>query len=770
MELIEKAQPFILDYIIDNFNGISSELKYDEQKTNELLNKLNQRKKKIKNGKITITYKQTGTQGTGRFYAKQQYSLQSFPKEIRNTLAMSDYLDVDMSNAMFNVILGECKKNNLPHGTLNEIVENRDESLNKIMELYKLKKRDDAKTKLLAITNNEEFKSNDSFIISLQEELNGYINHIYVNDAELIKNVKRDMKKINCSYNEKGKVLVNKYQELEQKILLTAYTYLSAKKFNIGTLIHDGFLVEKNAHFDEDTLKLLNSQIKEKHNLNIEFTIKPFKKFINIPQSVLSMNFETNRDRKIRVYGELKTKFEEMMFRINTPSIYIKISDGNEEHLKVHSLKEHFIDWEPAGIDKFAIHCDKPKTFIENYILDPTKKRYKKIGFYPYSLPEYNKCPENVFNSFTGFRIQEIIDKTINPGEIMKQKVQDNLKLYLDHIKLLVDDCSDLVETNYNYLLQWFAHTVLRPDKTNGIVITIKGIEGIGKQGFLSQVIGNKLMGSKYYMETADPKNDIFGSFNSQIENKILINFDESKGEDMKEFHDRLKNFVTNPKRNINKKNIAQYEVEQNYNFICTTNNELPFKISEHNRRIAIFESTRLGNKRPPPEYFRKLATALDDPLTILALFVHLQRIYDPEFNFIEIPRTDIYVRSEEADANPIYEWFNWIVNVDDDERESRNIKITKRGKHKGKYGITMNNFLTAYNSFLFENSLNKVSMSLFKNELSQFKGTFEICRSEKGNTVYFWHHELCKYLVKNDKFIAFELSYLDSDDESDAD
>ena len=51
MELIEKAQPFILDYIIDNFNGISSELKYDEQKTNELLNKLNQRKKKNKKWK-----------------------------------------------------------------------------------------------------------------------------------------------------------------------------------------------------------------------------------------------------------------------------------------------------------------------------------------------------------------------------------------------------------------------------------------------------------------------------------------------------------------------------------------------------------------------------------------------------------------------------------------------------------------------------------------------------------------------------------------------
>ena len=60
--------------------------------------------------------------------------------------------------------------------------------------------------------------------------------------------------------------------------------------------------------------------------------------------------------------------------------------------------------------------------------------------------------------------------------------------------------------------------------------------------------------------------------------------------------------------------------------------------------------------------------------------------------------------------------------------------------------------------------------MSLFKNELSQFKGTFEICRSDKGNTVYFWHHELTQFLTNNDKFIAFEMSYLDSDDESDAD
>ena len=81
------------------------------------------------------------------------------------------------------------------------------------MELYKLKKKDDAKTKLLAITNNEEFKSNDSFIISLQEELNGYINNIYVNDQELIKNVKRDMKKPNSTYNEKEKVLVRNYKE-----------------------------------------------------------------------------------------------------------------------------------------------------------------------------------------------------------------------------------------------------------------------------------------------------------------------------------------------------------------------------------------------------------------------------------------------------------------------------------------------------------------------------------------------------------------------------
>ena len=744
MILKERAEPFLLDYIIGDFSNIVKKLEYDDIYSKKLLENLQKRKKKTKGDFIECHYKQRGAQGLGRYMA-EDFSLQNMARPFRNTLAQREYIDVDLKNSLWSILLSECENNSLKCENIKKLVDNRQEYFDIIKKHCNIKNNDGAKEYLIKFANTYNSTSKNLELQNLKIEVKALTEWIYKNNVELVKNVKKDMKQKKQDFNEEGKVLAHYYHEIESKILIRAVGYLQSKNHEIGCLIHDGFLLKRDPLIDDDLLILLNSHIKEHCGYKVEFAFKKFNDILEVPGNILKMTREKINEEKRERYEELKTIIEKQLFRIETPGIYIKYTNGREEQLKLNAIKDHYMDWEEAEGQMFYIHCPKGKSFIENYILDYTKKRYTYIDFIP-----FEDCPENIYNKFKGLRVVNLYNKLEDKSILKTQNIQLQLKILLAHFHNLVDDGSDIVEESYNYVLQWMSHCVINLGKPTGILPIFKSMEGMGKNQLFSDLIGKSLIGDEYYLFTAKPHKDIFGNFNSLTESKLLMCLDEANGEETKAFYEELKSMTTNTKQNINKKHQAQYEQNSYDNKMATTNNELVFKIGENNRRFACFECTKYQTELPDRhEYFEPIYEAKKNDLVIMALYEHLKEIFNPNFDFIKIPQTPLYIRSKEGDESPHYSFFNYILaNIED----ISSISILKRGDFSGMNRITLTNFYKVYSLFLANNDMNYEIKQIFINKLNQCDFIKKV-HCKEGSDIRFNVDEMKDYLIKHKKY-----------------
>jgi hypothetical protein len=77
----------------------------------------------------------------------------------------------------------------------------------------------------------------------------------------------------------------------------------------------------------------------------------------------------------------------------------------------------------------------------------------------------------------------------------------------------------------------------------NGVAMVFKSKEGAGKNIFFDYF--GKMIGMKYYFETANPEHDLFGRFCNGIKYKLLIDIDETNAKSTFAYSEILKNMIT---------------------------------------------------------------------------------------------------------------------------------------------------------------------------------------------------------------------------------
>jgi len=87
-------------------------------------------------------------------------------------------------------------------------------------------------------------------------------------------------------------------------------------------------------------------------------------------------------------------------------------------------------------------------------------------------------------------------------------------------------------ERIYQYLMDWMAHLLQFPHIKLLSCVSIRESQGCGKSSFF-HVFGNQLLGSNYFLVVSNA-NDVMGQFNSEIESKIFVVFEEAYGEGTK--------------------------------------------------------------------------------------------------------------------------------------------------------------------------------------------------------------------------------------------
>ena len=301
--------------------------------------------------------------------------------------------------------------------------------------------------------------------------------------------------------------------------------------------------------------------------------------------------------RQTEQYKNYRADFETDYFKLMTPVRYVRIIQGKKgKEIHFYTEKEFLqLTRDEEGMPTFLVKGSKPQRFSELWLDDENKRKYSQLKFDPLETPDAEdaKKKNKDFNTFAGFT-----NKDLGIEPITKEQFEETAfgKLFE---WLFVED---IVR---EYVKCWFASILRNPNiKTKVAVVLFSKTHGSGKNTFvdyLIKIIGRLLSGQ---VECID---DITKNFNAHLCNKLLIYGDEINA-NAKKVCDRLKQVITRPSQNLEKKNVDAVEVDDFTNWIFTTNNENCFKIEEGDRRMLMVRCKEQYQKEISAECYKEMA------------------------------------------------------------------------------------------------------------------------------------------------------------------
>jgi phage/plasmid-associated DNA primase len=139
--------------------------------------------------------------------------------------------------------------------------------------------------------------------------------------------------------------------------------------------------------------------------------------------------------------------------------------------------------------------------------------------------------------------------------------------------------------------MNWIADLIQNPGvkPTGAALLLFSEEEGSGKNTYtalLERLVG----GLKYYYETPDPANDLYGLYNEQRPGKLVIVVNEADAATSYANVDKIKSILTEPRFTVREKFKPSRVAEDYARYVFTSNNKNSMKLSNGNRRVAVFE------------------------------------------------------------------------------------------------------------------------------------------------------------------------------------
>jgi len=439
--------------------------------------------KVVKNGgNMLVDYKFAKNSSDGRKYANT-FSVQSLQKDVKNFIILKEYTDFDQINAHFTLLSYICKKNNINCDTVDYYVRER----TSILELNNITKQ-----RVLVLLNQDVTKPKNLFETKLSNELK-------IIKLALLK-IYSDISTTNTKNPISSKInkLICLY---ENEVLMLAVSKIHGETVS---LCFDGFLTID----DTINVKMLDDLTSE---YNIKWTTKEKVTKIIMPDNYIPSEITTSE------YFEMKTIFEENNCLLLQPLAYLRNYDGNWNYYSQSDFKIIHNTMKKVA-DPFS-QDGKSKKFLDIWMDDFKRLTYERLDFYPYNkLPcsMNNKLIKNTFQEFT--RINNKFEKNTETDEFIT-----NLK------KLIFNLAEENTELS-TFLTKWIAHMFQFPQHIPESVIVLKGNGGNGKDSLVELI--SKLLNNPKYICRSDKPQEIFGDFNSVLENKLLVAINEASGSD----------------------------------------------------------------------------------------------------------------------------------------------------------------------------------------------------------------------------------------------
>lgn len=175
------------------------------------------------------------------------------------------------------------------------------------------------------------------------------------------------------------------------------------------------------------------------------------------------------------------------------------------------------------------------------------------------------------------------------------------------HIKALYENIAP-IRDELKYKLNWFSSILNTGLKLRNCPTHI-GAEGTGKGVEQTLLIEFAFMTENCYTITND---DLNTNFNSFLEDKLFLYFNETKGnfEKSSTQADKVKPIITDNTLSINPKNEKQYKIDNFANCQMSSNHQEPIAIGSNDRRYSIIETS---NKKLVDIAREKFNLSIDD-------------------------------------------------------------------------------------------------------------------------------------------------------------
>lgn len=619
----------------------------------------------------------------GRLFVRG-FGLQSIQNSIRGFLIDKKYKDYDMVNASPS-ILKYLVSEFLPtknYKNLNNYVKNRET----ILKEYNISKLD----VLICLFSDKSTKNNDYYLQNLDQEFKIIQNDFW--NLPIFQELK-DLSK----YNKKGSFLCHVIQIYENKILNECRANL-----NLSVPMFDGFIS------DEDEEKVLTQLNNNKYG--IKWINKPFNNDIKIDEGLVIEN-------TILDYETAKINFEDKYFMIQNPVLFgwEYLNEYDKKTTTIYNKKDFEILTSDFLYDKLNEKSGSIEkvNFFKDWIKDKNKRMYLKSDW----IPNLTFDNEKIFNSFTGFEINE---EPIKYDEVAVQT-------YLNHIKLLVNHD----EKSFDYVVNYIADLFQHPDEKPGVSLLFKAQQGIGKDLLLDFI--EKILGSNYIYRTSK-LDEVFGTFNGCLKNNLVLQLNEVEGSDGFSNKEKLKDLITTKSFNINEKNMKPYKQTNFSRVIIVSNNFSPIEIPYDDRRFCVFKGGRNQNR----QYYNNLVNLLDNDEALKSILSYFKNI---DLSYVNLrndrPKTSAYEDMKQNSINPIYQ-FMYNIFFDEEWKELFNNKYFIKQNY---ILVKSKTLLDEYKEYLYDEGLDyiKINFKLLKNLLNDIgiqRKQFKI--HNKNNDYYF--------------------------------
>lgn len=353
-------------------------------------------------------------------------------------------------------------------------------------------------------------------------------------------------------------------------------------------------------------------------------------------------------------FEQVKERFEKCCAKIHTPPQFVVIRPTgkhtffNSQPSLVHYFSNLFY-FQPSE-DEDAKEPFEKKLFINRWLKEEDMRQCEEVVCDPTS---FSGLGDN-FNIW-----QDYIAKALPPNSTLTH--EEILELIRPVIRHLHDVVTNGKLEHTEWILDYLASILQRPDKPTHVAISLYGLQGVGK-GIIFEWFRMHVLGRHCSFQTSKPERDLMGTFANGMVGKVLVQVDEVKS--LHDFSDKLKDLITNPTVNYEKKGKDSIVLPNLANFIFTSNNANALTVSTDDRRFVLFNCSDQykGNQ----QYFKDLGEQLVRPEVIRAFYDFLMARdlskYPNSFEHNR-PITDYYQEVQLNSIPVISRFFSALVN-----------------------------------------------------------------------------------------------------------